>query len=730
MPDQIQNLNPFFSRCTHAFFTGFDPPKTLEPARAMVPTTTAADPKAAITETPMPSATQDPGARKTASPAETGAAAAAVPSFGDPNKPDAASILPPSQAPNSAASSLPQDPSVSGDLPAQPGTDPDDTGTDNHVNANPGQGIDPDVISDGTGGVNQQNDPNIVSISNQPSNAPEVWDPSNVSPIQISQLEDALASTNTQGGDSDSDQQNIPIGAVQFAQSSPQPQQSQPGPKIGSPSLDPGFQKIDEQNSNLINAPAAQNQATVINGESVQRVSDGISIAGTIITPGARPVIISGTPIAVGPSDLLVGESTIPLATAFPEQPNPIQAASPQATNILGQIAQQVANGISIAGATLVPGAPPITISDSAVYVDSSALVVGSNTMPLTAVFPTQPTPNVPQYQPTTINGQKAQLLSDGGVSIAGTTINPGAPVITIAGTPIFINLSNIAIGTDTIPITAAFTIQPSPDTTPSQPTTILGQAAQLFSAGISIAGTTLTPGSPPLTISNTPISINPSGLIIGTAAPTPLPNPTITTLANQLLTLLPTAAIIGSATLTPGGPTLTLSGTPLYIASSNLIFGTSTIPLPSTPLPLSNAGMLITTIADQSLTAVPTAVAVAGTTLTPGASGISVSGTLVSLITASGLVIGSQTIVLQNASTSTGMGLGGLIMEPFATADPTTTATGTETGNPNANTSGTVSATGENTSESAANSLLHPSLLKGIGMLLATACVLLLYIL
>lgn len=827
MPEQIQKVNPFFGRCSDAFFTGFDPPKTLLPATAMVPTTTAADPNAATSTALMPSATQDPGAKKTAS--DKGMKPVAGPTLAAQVPKETAKLVP--DPPHGTASDSNKDSGANGNpgqtiRPTTPGGNPK---PDSGSHGDPGQVSDPKVTGGNNGGSDRHNDPKKAS------NAPQISDPSNVSPYQMSQINNALAPSpqgsqaapiSVQGHDPNSNQQGSPPGAVPISPGSPQAGNTQALPNNESPQPNTALPSIGDSNpipkppattmsvSNHVIAvyasgihfdgsPVASDQAhvvvssvmamnpsagimlsnyvvnmpsptqppnadiqpfpkygpTVIAGESAQRVSNGISIAGITVTPGAAPITISGTAIAVGSSGIIIGASTVPIATVFPEQvasassakyqpitilgqiaqpvsngvfiagatltpgappitvlgtaiavglsgliigsstvplptvfPQPAvpaNAATYEPTTIIGQAAQSVSNGISIAGATLVPGAPPITISGTPVFVGSSDLVIGSSIVPLAAVFPPITT-NAPQYQPTTINGEKAQLLSNGDISIAGTTLTAGASAITVSGTPMSVGSSNLIIGSSTIPLAAAFQPQVAPNTAVYQPTTINGQKAQLLPNGVSIAGSTLTPGAPAITISGTPISIGSTGLVIGTGTPIPLtnafPSQIITTIANQAITILPTAVEIAGATLTPGAPAITISSTPISINPSALIIGTATIPLPSNAQATTITGQLITTLASQPLTAAPTAVEIAGTTLTPGASGITLNGTLISLNTAGGLILGSQTIALQSQSG----GLGGLIMAPFATsASSTPISTPTGTGSSNSNGTG-----------------------------------------
>lgn len=64
MPQQIVDIQPMLGNCEIAFFTGYDPPRTLAPAIAMAPVVTMNTPQISP-PAPMPSPTQDPGPRKT-----------------------------------------------------------------------------------------------------------------------------------------------------------------------------------------------------------------------------------------------------------------------------------------------------------------------------------------------------------------------------------------------------------------------------------------------------------------------------------------------------------------------------------------------------------------------------------------------------------------------------------------------------------------------------------------
>ena len=245
------------------------------------------------------------------------------------------------------------------------------------------------------------------------------------------------------------------------------------------------------------------------------------------------------------------------------------------ATTVNGQLAEPLVNGISIAGFTVTPDAAPITADGTRIFIGSNALVVGSISVDI-VLPPVSLTPD----QATEMNGQLIQPLTNGGISVAGQTLTPGAAPITISGTPISLGPSSLMIGSSSIAITL-----PSQSWIPGQLTIFDGQVIQpLTNGGISIDGTTLTPGALPITVSGTPISLGSAALVIGfrtVSLDSEIPEQFVTTVAGQAIAADPTAVEVGSLTLTPGGPGTSLSGTLVSLDSvGELIVGTRTIPL------------------------------------------------------------------------------------------------------------------------------------------------------
>ena len=235
----------------------------------------------------------------------------------------------------------------------------------------------------------------------------------------------------------------------------------------------------------------------------------------------------------------------------------------------------------------------------------------------------------------------------------------------------------------------------------PGQTTIINNQVVQPLPYGISIAGTTLIPEAPPITVSGTPIYYASSALVIGiSTVPLTPGNPTsiTTAIGGEVITVSPSEIIIAGTALMPGALGVIVGGTLVSLnTAGQLIVGSETTALRSGGTGLGGLVMAglgseiadpITTIIDgHVITANPTALTMAGTTLTSGAPGVTIDGTLVSLNTAAQLVVESKTIRLESEATA---GLGGAIMGgygavgpfgPFSTILPLATQGGFSTG-------------------------------------------------
>ena len=164
--------------------------------------------------------------------------------------------------------------------------------------------------------------------------------------------------------------------------------------------------------------------------------------------------------------------------------------------------------------ATLLPGGPVITISNTPISLALSAnvIVVGGLTKSLTpaAAAPTPtPTPRIPAF---TLDGSIYTLDPSSAFVIGTQTLTPGGR-ITVSGTPIFLASSEpyVLVGTSTVPLPTAG----------AGLFTLAGSTYSLNAASDLVIGTqTLTPGGAAVTVSGTPVSlgVGASDVVIGTS--------------------------------------------------------------------------------------------------------------------------------------------------------------------------------------------------------------------
>ena len=326
--------------------------------------------------------------------------------------------------------------------------------------------------------------------------------------------------------------------------------QEYPLPPPNPSSSDPG-------QNDPVNDPVSSN--TVIDGHIIQATQspDTIVVDGQSIVRGADPIMASGTPVALRSNgDLIFGTSTLPGFI-------PSASAAPgKVITTAGQILTILPNGAAIDGQTLSTG-QAITVSGTPISLGLDGLVIASSTINL---------PDIPVAQVLTAAGQTVTIAANGGVIIAGTTLVPNAPAVNIAGTRISLGPNGLIVGTSTISL---------PTVTSSAVISAAGQAGILGPDGyFTIAGTTLSPEAPAITVAGTRISLGSNGLIIGPST-LPLPPTSMVTIAGHAypLSKISNGLAIGDSTLHSGQPAITISGTPVALEGSGLVIGTSTVP-------------------------------------------------------------------------------------------------------------------------------------------------------
>ncbi|KAL8728620.1 MAG: hypothetical protein Q9166_005273 [cf. Caloplaca sp. 2 TL-2023] len=215
---------------------------------------------------------------------------------------------------------------------------------------------------------------------------------------------------------------------------------------------------------------------------------------GTLLTPGGPPLVVSRTtyPLPASGTTIFVNGS-----------PSPIIKPTETANDVPGNLAtgDGLRQPFVIGSITLWPGAPAVKISGTTYSLppSSTAVIVNGNPSPLPGS--------------TGDTNLKANPIF-----IAGTTINPGSPAVSISGTVYSLPLSGTAVlinGSPSPIILSSETTNQTPS--PSSRTSF---------QPLIVAGQTINPGSPAITISGTTYSLPSSGTaVLVNGTPSPLPS-------------------------------------------------------------------------------------------------------------------------------------------------------------------------------------------------------------
>ena len=476
LPEKVRDLDPWWSACTEAYyFTGLDPPRTLQRAAAMVtPVSPAANQD--------PTITPDPVQPVPSLPIKTDAGQLAK-ATGDPSESE--NHITPSQAPslsNGGTSNpphidgVPPTPTVKGvylqqgsasKAPVEPPAV--DSGANNlapspaipqHSNGESQQETDPKAHDSGSNRSPAANSPPYSTTDMSSGYGQQGADPNKASLDKLSQLSNGLAPAPSPNPDphtalanSNSESQlasETTSPAPRFPANEQRP--SQPGEfDGGTSSIPPGFSQTQiflSEESPVIRIPGAFALT------QAPKDSNAYLVAGSTLLPGSPAAIISGTRYSLASSGaLVVGTSTIPLATADTVAgqivtPGALFAGNVAFTPLLGGLAIVGSSTLSLSG-------PAITSSGSILSLASGGLVVGPSTYAFASpVSKTVASPVTQEFPITTaldIGGQSF-TVNPSKFRINGMTISAGGPEVTLNGTPVSLDGSgNLVLGTSTV---------------------------------------------------------------------------------------------------------------------------------------------------------------------------------------------------------------------------------------------------------------------------------------
>ena len=240
--------------------------------------------------------------------------------------------------------------------------------------------------------------------------------------------------------------------------------------------------------------------------------------------------------------------------------------------------------------------------------------------------------------------GDQTFAPSKDGFLVAGTAVAPGSAPIMVAGTPVSLSPSGaLFVGGAKIDV-------PQEDPGNSPPVTLTAGGEQFVAAetGFFIKGSQVLPGGAPVSISGTPVSLGTSGnLMIGSASvDIGNQNPAFNTfkVGGGSITADSNGLFVHGSQILPGSPPIFLSGTPISLGTSgNLVIGSSTIALTG-----SNSAINVFKVGGDTFTASPGGFNVAGSQVLPSGSAIVISGTTLSLSPSGVLDIGGASINLE----------------------------------------------------------------------------------
>ena len=545
LPEKVRDLDPWWSACTDAFyFTGLDPPRTLEKATAMV---TPASPAA----NPDPTITPDPAQPVPALPIQTDA--------GQPAK----AADDPSDDKN-LGGGIPSTPTLKQADPQQGDPPAVDPGTNNKANSpatpqnddkDPQQGTDPKANDSGSSDAGTSSSgPNLSGSNDSGSKNPGASDsgskgsessyPGNNdsgsndsgskgsasngdSKSQDSESNDSgsndLGSNNYRSGDPGSNDSNPNDPGSKGSESNDSPAANPPTSSPDDPQSGQGQDGTDPKKTSS-DQQSQQNDASPASNSDHQAASANSNTApqpGSKNQNSAPQSPTKDNPSQSGNSN--IGTNTLPLGSS---QNQPSSSEASPVLDIPGALPLTQApdnhNAYLVGGSTLLPGSPGAVVSGTTYSIASSgALVVGTSTVPLAtagAVAGQIASPGALWA------GNVAFTPLLGGSAIVGSsTLSLSGPAITSFGSVLSLASGGLVVGSSTYAFATPASNPAASSTTQEIPiTTALVVAGQSFTANPSaflVNGTTISAGGPGVTLSGTPVSLDKSGNVaVGTS--------------------------------------------------------------------------------------------------------------------------------------------------------------------------------------------------------------------
>ena len=402
----------------------------------------------------------------------------------------------------------------------------------------------------------------------------------------------------------------------------------------------------------IVPQPGPLDSASVANNDPKTNIpldSDPLTIAGQPVvinpsTPTPNNGIISpndpvqtqgGTSINQQQPAASETEISGPLLPSVVLNPNPA-TGSPVSAG--GETSTPAISALSIAGTTISAGGPAITVSGTIISLQpSGTLVMGSSTVDLktagsgTALLPD---PGVQASATYDIAGLSVQVQPQSSIAIVnGATLSAGGPGVRVSG-----SLVSLELGGKTLDVGTAHFAVPTEAADASYDIDGFSIQAQPQSSIAVVNGVTLIAGGPGVSISGSLVSLESGGktLDVGTARFSMRTQAADATYEidgfNVQVQPQSSIVVIDGTTLSAGAPGITVSGSLVSLEQGGrtLDIGTAHFPLPTAAADTASSTDIDGFAIQPQLQ--PSIAVVDGVTLTAGAPGTSISGTLISL--------------------------------------------------------------------------------------------------
>ena len=198
------------------------------------------------------------------------------------------------------------------------------------------------------------------------------------------------------------------------------------------------------------NTPVVHPTALVtLNGDTYTVSNSAIQIAGVTVSQGAPAITVDHNPVSLGLNQLVAGSSTVTYSVI----PEPTALAT-----LNGNTYTISNNAVQIAGVTVSQGAPAVTVDHTAVSLGSDHLVIGSSTAAYSAV-PELTSPAVITVNGETLRVEPSAVvagsitISEGAppVTISGTAISLGSTDLVIGSSTLAYTQAAASQSTDGI---------------------------------------------------------------------------------------------------------------------------------------------------------------------------------------------------------------------------------------------------------------------------------------